>query len=381
MTTHTKRPRIYLSPPHLSGMEREYIEEAIKTNWVAPVGPHIDAFEKEVARYISSRFAVALSSGTAAIHLALIVEGVGRGDTVYCSTFTFSASANPIVYQGGTPLFIDADAQTWNMDPHLLDEELKKAADAGRLPRALIVAHLYGQSADMDPIMDSCSRYGVTVIEDAAESLGSTYKGKQTGTLGKMGILSFNGNKIITTSGGGMLLTDDEKIAARVRHLSTQARENVPYYLHKDIGYNYRMSNVLAGIGRGQLQVLDERVGQRRRVNERYRDLLGEVEGISFMPQAAYGRSNCWLTCVLIDPDGFGATREEVRLNLESRNIESRPLWLPLHLQPVFSGCPRAGGEVSKGLFDRGLCLPSGSALTDNDLDLIVGTFLETAAR
>jgi pyridoxal phosphate-dependent aminotransferase EpsN len=362
-------------------MEREYIEEAIKTNWVAPVGPHIDAFEKEVARYISSRFAVALSSGTAAIHLALIVEGVGRGDTVYCSTFTFSASANPIVYQGGTPLFIDADAQTWNMDPHLLDEELKKAAHAGSLPRALIVAHLYGQSADMDPIMDSCSRYGVTVIEDAAESLGSTYKGKQTGTLGKMGILSFNGNKIITTSGGGMLLTDDEKIAARVRHLSTQARENVPYYLHKDIGYNYRMSNVLAGIGRGQLQVLDERVGQRRRVNERYRDLLGEVEGISFMPQAAYGRSNCWLTCVLIDPDGFGATREEVRLNLESRNIESRPLWLPLHLQPVFSGCPRAGGEVSEGLFDRGLCLPSGSALTDNDLDLIVGTFLETAAR
>ncbi len=362
-------------------MEREYIEEAIRTNWVAPVGPHIDAFEKEMARYTSSRFAVALSSGTAAIHLSLVVEGIGRGDTVYCSTFTFSASANPIVYQGATPLFIDADSRTWNMDPQLLDEELKKGSHAGRLPRAVIVAHLYGQSADMDPIMDSCSRYGITVIEDAAESLGSTYKGRKTGTLAKMGILSFNGNKIITTSGGGMLLTDDERIAARVRHLSTQARENVPYYLHKDIGYNYRMSNVLAGIGRGQLQLLDERVRQRRWVNSRYRELLGDVEGISFMPQAPYGISNCWLTCILIDPDGFGATHEAVRLNLESKNIEARPLWMPLHLQPVFSACPRVGGEVSEALFNRGLCIPSGSALSDDDLRLIVDVILETPAR
>jgi dTDP-4-amino-4,6-dideoxygalactose transaminase len=374
----TEPPRIYLSPPHLGKAELALVQEAFASNWIAPVGPHIDNFEKEVAEYLGVSHAAALSSGTAAIHLALRLLGVRAGDEVLCSTLTFAASANPIVYEGGTPVFIDSEPASWNMDPALLREELDACARRGRLPRAVIVVDLYGQSADYDQILDACTRYEVPVVQDSAEALGATYKGRMAGTQGRCGVFSFNGNKIITTSGGGMLVSDDPVLIERARFLATQARDSAPHYQHSTIGFNYRMSNVLAGIGRGQLRVLAERIAARRRNFERYQAVLGSVPGIEFMPLASYGEANFWLTCITIDPEKFGATREDVWVALTAQNIEARPVWKPLHVQPVFAHCRVRGGTIAERLFARGLCLPSGSSLTDAETDRVCAILLRT---
>ena len=367
------RHRIYLSPPHMSeeGYELEFIKDAFESNWIAPVGPHVDTLEKEMSKYCGSSYAVALSSGTAALHLALILLGVNRDDLVFCSSFTFSASANSIVYQNATPVFVDSDNHSWNMDPELLDEELLRCSEQDKLPKAVIVVDLYGQSADYEAILKSCRKYDVPVIEDAAEALGATYRGKKCGSFGIAGVLSFNGNKIITTSGGGMLISDNRDLIEKARFLATQARDPAPHYQHSEIGYNYRMSNVLAAIGRGQLKVLDKRVEQKRRIFDYYKQVLGDLPGIEFMPEAEYGRSTRWLTCITINPKEFGATREDVRLKLEEYNIESRPLWKPMHMQPVFAKCRIVGGSVSERLFEIGLCLPSGTAMSEDDLSFI----------
>jgi pyridoxal phosphate-dependent aminotransferase EpsN len=363
--------RIYLSPPHLGPEELELVKEAFASNWIAPLGPHVDAFENELAAAVGVSHAAALSSGTAALHLALRLLGVRPGDEVLCSSLTFSASANPIVYEGARPVFIDSDRTSWNMDPTLLREELQACAARNRLPRAVIVVDIYGQCADYDPTLETCAEYGVPVIEDAAEALGADYRGRAAGSFGTMGVFSFNGNKIITTSGGGMLVSADRTLIERARFLASQARDPAPHYQHSAVGFNYRMSNVLAAIGRGQLRLLPERVAARRRNFEYYQAALGWLPGLEFMPQALYGRSNCWLTCVLVRPEAFGATREAVRLALEEANIEARPLWKPLHLQPVFADCRVRGGDVAEDLFAHGLCLPSGSALTEDDLERI----------
>jgi dTDP-4-amino-4,6-dideoxygalactose transaminase len=364
--------RIYLSPPHLGEGELKLVKEAFASNWIAPLGPHVDAFEKEFAQLIGVPHGAALSSGTAAIHLALQLLGVGPGDTVLCPTLTFCGSANPITYQGGSPVFIDADPATWNMDPGLLREELQQCAVRGRLPKAVICVDLYGQSADYGPILDACARYEVPLIEDAAEALGATYQGKMAGSFGKCGVFSFNGNKIITTSGGGMLVSQDAALIERARFLATQARDHAPHYQHSVIGYNYRMSNVLAAIGRGQLRVLRDRVAARQRIFDRYRAALEHLPGITFMPQAPYGKPNGWLTCITVDPHAFGPSRHDLLRALEAVNIEARPVWKPLHLQPVYAGCAHRGGTVAEGLFERGLCLPSGSAMTDADLQRVI---------
>ena len=369
-------PWIYLSPPHMGDSELELVKEAFATNWIAPVGPHVDGFEKEFAEYLGVPYAAALSSGTAAIHLALRLLGLHPGDEVICSTLTFVASANPIVYEGGTPVFIDSEPASWNMDPALLRAELDECAARGRLPRAVIVVDLYGQSANYDPILDACARYEVPVIQDSAEALGATYKGRKVGTQGRCGIFSFNGNKIITTSGGGMLVSNDSDLVGRARFLATQARDPAPHYQHSTIGFNYRMSNVLAGIGRGQLRVLAERIAARRHNFEQYKAMLGPVPGIEFMPLASYGEANCWLTCITIDQEKFGATREDLRVALAARNIDARPVWKPLHLQPVFAHCRVRGGAVAETVFERGLCLPSGSNLTDADFDRVCAVVL-----
>ncbi len=358
-------PRLYLSPPHMSGREMQYVQEAFDSNWIAPLGPNVDAFEREFAAKVGAKHALALSSGTAAIHLALIHLGVGPGDEVIVSTLTFAASANPVVYLGAQPLFIDSERTSWNMDPDLLAETLARKARRGKLPKAVIVVHLYGQTADLDRILAICNAYGVPLIEDAAEALGATYKGRSPGIFGKAGIFSFNGNKIITTSGGGMLVSDDADLIAHARKLATQARDPAPHYQHSEIGYNYRMSNVLAGIGRGQLQALDDRVRRKREIFETYRRALGDLPGISFMPEAPWGLHTRWLTVITVDADRFGVTREDIRLALEAENIESRPLWKPMHLQPVFADCEVAGGGVAEALFRDGLCLPSGTAMTE----------------
>jgi dTDP-4-amino-4,6-dideoxygalactose transaminase len=365
-------PRVYLSPPHLSGDEQALVAEAFASNWIAPLGPHVDAFEKEMADYVGVGHAVALSSGTAALHVAMRLLGVGAGDEVPCSTFTFVASVNPIVYEGGRPVLVDCDAATWTMDPNLLEDELRRLDAAGRRPKAVVAVDLYGQCADYDAIGALCERYGVPLVEDAAEALGSTYRGKRAGRFGRLGVLSFNGHKIITTSSGGMLLSDEEPLVRKARFLATQARESAAHYEHREIGFNYRMSNVLAAIGRGQLRVLTDRVEARRRNFRLYVEALGDLPGVSFMPEAPYGTANRWLTCVLIDPKFFGATREDVRLALERENIESRPLWKPMHLQPAFASCRSVGGSVSGSLFANGLCLPSGSSLTDEDRSRVV---------
>jgi pyridoxal phosphate-dependent aminotransferase EpsN len=365
-------PRLYLSPPHLSGDEQALVAEAFVSNWIAPLGPHVDAFEKEMADYVGVGHAVALSSGTAALHVAMRLLGVGAGDEVPCSTFTFVASVNPIVYEGGRPVLVDCDAATWTMDPNLLEDELRRLDAARRRPKAVVAVDLYGQCADYDAIGALCERYGVPLVEDAAEALGSVYRGKRAGRFGRLGVLSFNGNKIITTSGGGMLLSDEEPLVRKARFLATQARESAAHYEHREIGFNYRMSNVLAAIGRGQLRVLPERVAARRRNFRLYVEALGDLPGVSFMPEAPYGTANRWLTCVLIDPKSFGATREDVRLALERENIESRPLWKPMHLQPAFASCRSVDGSVSSSLFANGLCLPSGSSLTDEDRSRVV---------
>lgn len=373
------RKRVWLSSPHMSGGEMKYVKEAFATNWVAPLGPNVDAFEKEFAAVVGAKHAVALSSGTAALHLALRALPLKRGDEVLCSSFTFAATANAIMYEGGVPVFVDSDEATWNMDAKLLASELDRRAAAGRLPRAVIAVDLYGQSADMAPIAESCRRHGVVLIEDAAEALGATYRGKPAGRSGWANVFSFNGNKIITTSGGGMLSTDDADLAAMARHLATQARDPAPWYQHSKVGFNYRLSNVLAGIGRGQLKVLKKRVDARRKVFERYAKAFKGVPGVSLMPEAAYGRSTRWLSCVLFDAAAFGATHEQVRVSLEKEDVEARPLWKPMHLQPVFASAERVGGSVCESLFARGLCLPSGSNLSEADQKRVIKLVL--AAR
>ena len=365
------RPKIYLSSPHMGNEEFEFVREAFATNWIAPLGPHVDAFEREFCNCVNSGHAAALSSGTAALHLALKLVGLQPGEEIFCSSLTFSASVNPIAYENGRPVFIDSDRASWNMDPLRLAEALNDRAKKGRLPRAVIVVHLYGQCADLDAILDVCTRYGVPVIEDAAEALGATYKSCPPGTRGVMGIFSFNGNKIITTSGGGMLVSNDEALIKQARFLATQARDFAPHYQHSKIGYNYRLSNVLAGIGRGQLRVLGDRVDARRANCAFYEKAFANLPGIEFMPEAPWNRCTRWLTCILVDPSKFGADRETIRLALEGQNIEARPVWKPMHMQPVFAHCDRFGGEVSEDLFKRGLCLPSGSNLSVDDLERV----------
>ncbi|RMH10305.1 MAG: aminotransferase class I/II-fold pyridoxal phosphate-dependent enzyme [Armatimonadetes bacterium] len=362
---------LYLSPPYLSGEEAVMLQEALESGWVAPLGPQVDAFEKEFAKVVGAPYALALSSGTAALHLALIQAGIQPGDEVAVSTLTFAASAFPIVYLGAKPVFIDSEPTSWNMDPVLLAEWLYHRAKRGKHPKAVVLVHLYGQTADVDPILALCQEYGIALIEDAAEALGATYKGKSPGVFGQSGVFSFNGNKIITTSGGGMLVSHDERLIQHARKLATQAREPFPYYEHTEIGYNYRMSNLLAAIGRAQLRTLDLRVQKRRWIFEQYRQHLGDLLGVSFMPEAPWGQSTRWLSVILIDEHLAGVSSETVRQALETANIEARPVWKPLHLQPVFRGCEVVGGAVAEDLFRRGLCLPSGTGMSEGDVERV----------
>ena len=360
--------RIFLSPPDMGPDERELLLDAFDSNWIAPLGPHVDAFEREVAAYVGADHAVALSSGTAALHLALLLAGVGPGDRVLCPTLTFVASANAIRYVGAQPVFIDAAADTWNLDVELTEAELRRAAAAGEPYAAVVAVDLYGRCCDYGPLEAVCAEYDVPLVEDAAEALGATYRGRGAGTFGQFGVLSFNGNKILTTSGGGMLLTDDAEVAARARHLATQAREPAPHYEHVEVGFNYRLSNLLAAVGRGQLRTLDERIARRRAIQAGYRQRLSGLRGVAFMPPADDEYApNAWLTCLTIDPALARADREAARTHLRSLGIEARPVWKPMHLQPVFADAPRVGGEVAARLFDHGLCLPSGSSLTADE--------------
>jgi dTDP-4-amino-4,6-dideoxygalactose transaminase len=367
------KEKIYLSSPHMGEKEWQFVKEAFDTNWISPVGPHIQAFEKELASYNSIDACAALSSGTAAIHLALIVLGVERGDEVICSSFTFSASCNPIVYQGATPVFIDSEKDTWNMDPELLEEAiLDRIKKKGKKPKAIILVHLYGMPAKIEEIIHVSKKYQIPIIEDAAEALGSTYHGQKLGTFGDLGVFSFNGNKIITTSGGGALVSRNTQWIDKAKFLATQARDSAPHYEHTHVGFNYRLSNVLAGIGRGQLLVLEERINQRRRNFEFYKNEFANIGVFWFVEEPSGYFANRWLTTVLIDPKI--CSREEMRMYLETENIESRPLWKPMHLQPVFNSCPAYTSGVSEELFKKGLCLPSGSNLTNNDRIRIVET-------
>jgi len=358
--------RILLSIPHMGGTEERYVREAFASNWLSTVGPNLTAFEKEFESCIGLP-SVALSSGTAAIHLGLRLLGVGPGDVVFCSTLTFSASANPICYLGAEPVFIDSDYKTWNMDPSLLAEALNQAAKAGKPPKAVVVVHLYGQCADMDPIREACECYGVPILEDAAEALGATYKTRRAGGLGDVAAFSFNGNKIITTTGGGMLVSHNAAWVEKARFWSQQARDPGPAYQHSELGYNYRMSNVLAGIGRGQLEVLGRRVEQRRGIAFRYKDAFSDLAGISLMPQACYGLHINWLSCFLVDEQTFKCSRDELIKALDDANVESRPVWKPMHIQPLFAGCEIFGGQVAEDLFSRGICLPSSSSLSQEE--------------
>lgn len=372
-------PQLLLSPPHVGELERIFLLDALQSGWVAPAGPHVDAFEREMATATGVRHAVALSSGTAALHLALQLVGVGPGDEVLVSTLTFVASASPVCQLGARPVFVDAHPGSWNLDPRLLEAELEQRARNDRLPAAVVAVDLYGQCADFLDIVATCRRYGIPVVEDAAEALGATYLGCPAGSLADVGVLSFNGNKTITTSGGGMLLTDDAAMAERARYLATQARQPVDHYEHVELGYNFRLSNLLAALGRAQLRSLDERVARRRRTRSTYAAHLGGLPGIRMMPQAHNGRSSWWLTALTIDSDAFGASRDEVCRHLRHRGIESRPVWKPLHLQPVFATADHVGGEVAAELFRTGLCLPSGSAMSDDDVERVLGTFCEMA--
>ena len=362
------KKKIYLCSPHMGGGEMKYVQEAFDSNWIAPLGPNVDGFEKELCSAVGAKHVAALSSGTAAIHLSLILLGVKPGDYVIGTSFTFSATVNPIAYLGATPVLVDSEPGTWNMDPELLEEAIQIANRKSQIAniKAIIVAHLYGMPAKMKEIMAVADKYGIPVVEDAAEALGSEYMGKRVGCNSKFGILSFNGNKIITTSGGGALISDDAALIDRARFLATQARDPAPHYQHSTIGYNYRMSNVVAGVGRGQLEVLDLRVRQHREINAWYRELLKDVPGVTFQSEpSADFRSNFWLTCIVIDPAVAGTDREKLRLAFEAANIESRPLWKPMHLQPVFAGCPAFVNGTSEKLFENGLCLPSGSNIDE----------------
>ncbi|WJH32319.1 aminotransferase class I/II-fold pyridoxal phosphate-dependent enzyme [Paenibacillus sp. CC-CFT747] len=378
------KPKIYLSSPHMSGKERDYVTEAFDSNWIAPLGPHVDAFEKELAAFVDVEAAAAVSSGTAALHLALRLLGVTKGDRVFCSTLTFVASANPILYQGAEPVFLDSEPGTWNLSPSALERALQDAKRSGRLPKAVIVVNLYGQSARMDEIVALCRSYGVPLVEDAAESLGSEYRGKASGTFGTFGIYSFNGNKIITTSGGGMLVSNDAEAMGKARFLATQARDPAPHYQHSETGYNYRMSNVLAGIGRAQLEVLPDRVNARRAVFERYRRELASVPGIRFMPELEGTRSNRWLTALTLEEEAEGTVQDLLGMMAEE-NIEARPVWKPLHLQPVFRGARyythTEKENVAERLFERGICLPSGSNMSEPDQTRVIECVLRTLAR
>jgi dTDP-4-amino-4,6-dideoxygalactose transaminase len=364
--------KIWLSSPHMGGTELNYINKAFKENWIAPLGPNVDNFEQDLSKYTGSKYASALSSGTAAIHLALIMLGVEAGDEVICSTFTFSASCNPIAYQGAIPVFVDSEELTWNMDPDLLEKAIMERIKKGRKPKAIILVHLYGMPSQMERIIQIANLYEIPVIEDAAEALGSTYKGKALGTFGKMGILSFNGNKIITTSGGGAMISDDESLIKKSRFLATQARDAAPHYQHSEIGYNYRMSNICAGIGRGQMEVIDVRVAQRRSNFAYYKENLSKIESITFVDEPEGYFSNRWLSTILLENY---EKREMIRLALEAENIESRPLWKPMHLQPVFEKYPKYVNGVSEKLFERGLCLPSGSNMTDEERQRAIRVF------
>jgi dTDP-4-amino-4,6-dideoxygalactose transaminase len=364
--------RILLSPPHMGDEERELLLDAFDSNWIAPLGPHVDAFERELAAKVGVPHAAAVSSGTAALHLSLHMLGVRAGSDVLVPTLTFVATANAVAYLGARPVFVDSDPQTWTMDVGIVAEELEERARRGQLPKAVVAVDLYGQCANYDPLLEACSRFGVPVVEDAAEALGATYKGRAAGSFGSFGVFSFNGNKVITTSGGGMIVTESQGLAQRARFLSTQARDPGAAHEHSEIGFNYRLSNLLAAVGRGQLRNLDDRVQRRRFNNDYYRQALANVSGIDFMPDAAYGESLWWLTCITVDPNAFGASSEDVRVRLEELNIESRPLWKPLHTQPAFARADHRGGDVASWLFARGLCLPSGSSLTTADLDRVV---------
>ena len=376
--------RIWLSLAHMGGREQEFIQEAFDTNWVVPLGPNVNAFEKALRDFLiengklkvenEGKQVVALSAGTAALHLGLILLGVGEGDEVICQSFTFSASANPIAYLGATPVFVDSEVDTWNMDPVLLEEAIKDRVEKiGRLPKAIIPVHLYGMPGKLDEILEVANRYKIPVLEDSAEALGSEYKGRKCGTFGEYAALSFNGNKIITTSGGGALVCPNEERAKRALFYATQAREQAPHYQHEKIGYNYRVSNICAGIGRGQMFVLDEHIARRRVIHDLYVKLLAGVKGVKVMCQPEGGdfNSNYWLTCITVDPEEAGFTREDVRLALDENNIESRPLWKPMHLQPVFKDAPFYGNGTSERLFEMGLCLPSGPTLTDEDIERV----------
>lgn len=364
--------RIFLSPPHMCGEEIKFIKEVFESNYIAPLGPHVDAFEREFADKFGFDYALAISSGTAAMHLALRCLGVGPGDEVIASSLTFIGSVSPVIFQGATPVFIDSDRISWNMDTDLLAEELEECKKKGRLPKAVVPTDIYGQCVDLDRILEICAPYEIPVITDSAEAVGSTYKGRSAGKGAKATIFSFNGNKIITTSGGGILASDDKKFINYARFLSQQARDSFPHYEHSQLGYNYRMSNVLAAIGIGQLSVLNDRVEARRNIFNYYQNALVDIPGIEFMPEVHYGRSNRWLTVILITPEEFGADREAVRIALESKNIESRPVWKPMHLQPIFQGYRVRGNGVCEDLFKHGLCLPSGSAMTTDDMERVI---------
>jgi dTDP-4-amino-4,6-dideoxygalactose transaminase len=367
--------QILLSTPHMGATEMDFIEEAFRTNWIAPLGPNVDAFERDMAKVLGVDHAAALSSGTAAIHLALRLLGVGSGDFVFCSTLTFAASANPIVYQGAQPVFIDSDTESWNMSVTALEAAFACARTEGWSPKAVIIVNLYGQSADMDPLLEICVRHGVPVIEDAAESLGALYRGKASGTFGRLGVLSFNGNKIITTSGGGMLVSQDESLIQKAKFLATQARDPAPHYQHSEIGFNYRMSNILAGVGRGQLKVLGERVRARRAVFDFYQRELADTESIQWMPEPEWSYSSRWLTTCTLNPAHTKVTSSQLIQELAAEMIEARPLWKPMHLQPVFSGArffQHGPMPVSDDLFERGVCLPSGSNMSEAALTRVV---------
>jgi dTDP-4-amino-4,6-dideoxygalactose transaminase len=373
--------RIYLSPPDVGAAERALLLDAFDSNWIAPLGPHVDAFEREFAAAVGVPFAAALSSGTAALHLALLGVGVESGDEVLTSTLTFAATANAVTYVGATPAFIDVSPETWTMDPELLAEELAERASRGRLPAAVIAVDLYGQCCDYAHISAACQRFGVPLVEDAAEALGASYGDRSAGAFGRCAAFSFNGNKIITTSGGGMLVSHSRALVERARHLATQARDPAPHYEHSDVGFNYRLSNLLAAIGRAQLSRLPDKIGRRRAIHARYAHELAAFEGIDVLGEAGYGRANAWLTCITVDPAEFGASCEQIRMHLEARNIESRPIWKPMHLQPVFRHCRRRRGSVAERLFSTGLCLPSGSNLTPAEQAAVLAAIAEAPRR
>ncbi|HPK40618.1 MAG TPA: aminotransferase class I/II-fold pyridoxal phosphate-dependent enzyme [Candidatus Cloacimonadota bacterium] len=371
------KKKIYLSSPHMSeeGYELEFVHETFASNWIAPLGVNVDEFEKEIAARMQMKYAAALSSGTAAIHLALKYLGVGEGDIVFCQSLTFSASANPIIYQNAKPVFIDSDWATWNMCPEALAQAFEKYEKMGKLPKAVIVVHLYGIAADIDKIMEICNHYHVPVIEDAAESLGTTYKGRPTGSFGKFGICSFNGNKIITTSGGGMLVSDDEDAIKKVRFWATQSRDQARHYEHSEVGFNYRMSNVLAGIGRGQLKVLDKRIEKKTQIFNYYKKHLAELPGIAFMPENEWNVPNYWLSCITLDNGGV-LTPMDIILALEKENIEARPIWKPMHMQPFFKNCDYVGKNVAEKIFEIGVCLPSDTKMTEEEMQRVVETII-----